>query len=143
VAVNNIYIDLPPERLWGILADPFTYDKWVVGAKDIRDADADWPRPGSKFHHTVGIGPLKLSDHTEVEGAERPRRLALRAKTRPVGTAHVVFELAAEGFGTRMTIRERPADGLPARLYNRAMDIALKGRNEETLRRLKALAESR
>jgi uncharacterized protein YndB with AHSA1/START domain len=141
VAANDIYIDLPPRRLWRILADPFTYADWVVGAKRIRDADPHWPELGSRFHHTVGFGPLTLRDHTEVEEVEPSRRLALRAKTRPMGTAHVIFELHEEGHGTRVTIRERPADGLPARLYNGLADMLLKGRNQETLRRLKVLAE--
>lgn len=142
MAVNDTYIDLSPKRLWSmVLARPETYDRWVVGAADIRDADADWPAVGSKFHHTVGFGPLRLRDETEVTASEPGERLSMRARTRPIGEAQVVLELKAEGYGTRVTMREQPAKGAMARLYNGAMDLALRGRNEETLRRLKDVAE--
>ena len=142
MAVNHTYVALSPKRLWGlVLARPETYDHWVVGCADIRHVDADWPAVGSRFHHTVGFGPLRLKDHTEVQESEPDRRLVMRAKTRPLGEARVELELTAEGSGTRVTMRERPLEGLPARLHNRVMDLALHGRNEETLRRLKELAE--
>ena len=51
------------------------------------------PAPGSRFHHTIGVGPLKLDDHTEVIAADRPRRFELRAKGRPAGTARVTLEM--------------------------------------------------
>ncbi|MBA2794287.1 MAG: SRPBCC family protein [Thermoleophilaceae bacterium] len=142
MAVNDTYIDLSPKRLWSlVLARPETYDRWVVGAADIRDADPNWPAVGSTFQHTVGFGPLRLKDHTEVVAAEPAQRLSVRAKTRPFGEAQVVLELKAEGYGTRVTMSEQPVEGVMARLYNGAMDLALRGRNEETLRRLKDVAE--
>ena len=76
-----------------MLADPDSYAYWVVGSKRIRDADASWPAPGSRFHHTVGVGPLTVDDHTESLAADRPRRLVLRANARPLGVAKVEIEL--------------------------------------------------
>ena len=40
-AENEIEIDAPPERVWEVLANPESFDDWVVGAKDVRDADDD------------------------------------------------------------------------------------------------------
>ena len=48
-----------PGDVWEVLADPGEYGYWVVGSKVIRDADANWPEPGSKFHHTIGFGPVQ------------------------------------------------------------------------------------
>ena len=56
---------VPPEAVWGALADPGGYGYWVVGSKEIRDADPGWPAPGSRFHHTIGFGPFALDDHTQ------------------------------------------------------------------------------
>ena len=50
--------------IWAALADPDSYGFWVVGSKLIRDADPTWPAPGTKFHHTIGIGPFTVNDHT-------------------------------------------------------------------------------
>ena len=85
-----------------MLADPGEYGYWVVGSKVIRDADAAWPAPGSKFHHTIGVGPLKLSDHTGCDrGASRRTGCKLRAKGRPVGTASVTMTMTPKDGGTR------------------------------------------
>ena len=131
---------VPPEAVWDVLADPAGYEYWVVGSKAIRDAEPEFPAPGSKFHHTIGYGPLTLSDHTEVLDAEPPRRLRLRAKGRPVGTATVELELIPEDGGTVVRISETP-DGVYALLaLNPAVHVLTKLRNAESLMRLEELA---
>ena len=56
MATNERYMAVPPEVVWDVLADTSGYAYWVVGSKAIRDADPAWPRPGAKFHHTIGVG---------------------------------------------------------------------------------------
>ena len=73
---------VPPEAVWAVLATPGAYGYWVVGSKYIRDADAAFPAVGTKLHHTIGVGPLTLNDHTEVLAADAPHYLKLRAKGR-------------------------------------------------------------
>jgi uncharacterized protein YndB with AHSA1/START domain len=133
-------IDAPPERVWAVLADPYTYGEWVVGSDTIRDADESWPRPGSRLHHRVGIGPFKIEDNTEVVESEPPRRLELQARTRPLGTARVTFELVAEGRRTRVRMIEEPGDLLSRLFHNPLFDRLLHHRNIETLRRLACVA---
>jgi uncharacterized protein YndB with AHSA1/START domain len=132
-----------PEAVWDVLADPASYAYWVVGSKGIRDADPDFPAPGTKFHHTVGIGPLTVRDHTEVLEAERPRRLRLRAKARPVLTATVTLELTAERGGTRVRMTENPDGPYAILALNPAWHVLTKVRNAEALLRLEELALSR
>src|SRR5918998_3148863 len=108
VALNDIYMEASPEQVFAVLEDPHSYGDWVVGSKHIRDADPDWPALESKFHHTVGWGPLEVKDHTRVKELDRPNKLLLRAKTRPFGAAHVEMRLEPEGEGSRGTMGENP-----------------------------------
>jgi uncharacterized protein YndB with AHSA1/START domain len=140
MATNERFMPVPPEAVWDALADARGFGYWVVGSSEIRDADADWPAPGSRFHHTVGAGPLKLNDHTESLEARRPRLLRMRAKARPLGTAQVTLTMTAQHGGTRVRITENP-DGLTAWLsLNPLMQLLVKGRNAESLMRLEELA---
>jgi uncharacterized protein YndB with AHSA1/START domain len=132
---------VPPQAVWDVLADPRGYAYWVVGSKLIRDADAAWPAPGSKFHHTIGVGPLKISDHTEALEAEPPHRFKLRAKGRPLGTATVTMEMAPQDGGTLVRMTETPDGAFAFMKLNPAVHVLTKLRNAESLMRLEELAE--
>ena len=140
MAVNKRYMPVPPEAVWSVLADPPAYGYWVVGSKYIRDADAAFPAVGTKLHHTIGVGPLTLKDHTEVLEAEPPRRLKLRAKGRPLGTASVELELEPGDGGTHVTIIEDPDQMWTPLKYNPLLQLAARMRNAESLMRLEELA---
>lgn len=133
-----------PQDVWDVLMDPEAYGHWVVGSSHIRDVDPDWPAPGSRFHHTVGVGPLKLPDHTEVLEIDPPRRLVLKAKARPLGTARVELDIRRAGAGAGITMVEDPGDRLSRPLLGNPVAQRLIGlRNRESLRRLRRLAEER
>src|SRR5690349_1471334 len=93
VARNRVHIRASPEEVFAVLSDAERYPEWVVGAAGIRDQDEDFPAVGSRFHHKVGSWPIGLKDHTEVLESDPPRRLALKAKARPLGTATIEIEL--------------------------------------------------
>lgn len=141
VAQNETHIDAPPERVFEILSDPDNYGYWVVGSKRIRDADASFPKPGSRFHHTVGFGPIEVDDHTSVMESRPPNLLKLKAKARPLGTAQVTMEIQSEGTGSRVTMTEDPGDTLTAFVFNPLTHLFVRGRNVESLSRLRELAE--
>ena len=143
MAKNDRFIQASPERVFEVLSDPRAYSHWVVGSKEIRDADPDWPRPGSRFHHTVGFGPFTLQDHTVSKRSEAPNLLQIRAKARPLGTALVTLELEPEGDGTRVRMQEDPGDPLTAFVFNPLTHLLVRGRNEESLKRLAYVAEKR
>lgn len=141
MARNERLMPATPERVFAVLADPDAYGHWVVGSDTIRDADDGFPAVGTRFHHRVGFGPIKVNDHTEVLAADPPRRLQLRARARPLGTAKVTLTLEARGPGhTLVTIVEDAGDPLTRLVFNPLTHLLVRGRNAESLRRLEELA---
>jgi hypothetical protein len=111
-----------------------------VGSKAIRDAEPEWPAPGAKFHHTIGVGPFTVKDHTTSLDAQVPQRLQMRAKGRPLGAARVTLELTPRDGGTLVRMTELP-DGPTAILsLNPLVHVFTKARNAESLMRLEELA---
>jgi uncharacterized protein YndB with AHSA1/START domain len=109
----------------------------------VRDADPGWPKVGSRFHHRVGVGPLKVNDHTEVLGVDPPHRLVMLARARPLGTAEVLMRLTERDGGTVVTtMTETAGDRLSRLMLNRLTDPPIRLRNAESLRRLKRIAET-
>jgi carbon monoxide dehydrogenase subunit G len=150
--VNEIEVDAPPSAVWAVLADPPTYEEWVVGNKEIRDHDPKWPTAGTEFHHKVGFGPVAVKDKTVSMEAVTPAprgtppvprgRLVMNVRAFPIGHGVVSFDLTEAGGGTRVRMEELPAGG-PIKAMWLALAPLVKVRNAETLRRLKRLSESR
>ena len=142
MARNETEIEASPEAVWTVLADPFSYEHWVVGSADIRDVEGDWPQVGATFHHTQGLPKFGLKDTTTVLEANPLRQLKLCVRARPMVIAEVELELAAAGEGTRVVMVEVPVGGVVGKLNNPAFEAGLRLRNAESLRRLKRLAEA-
>jgi uncharacterized protein YndB with AHSA1/START domain len=140
MARNQRLIPASPERVFAVLSDPATYGHWVVGSDTIRDADEGWPDVGTRFHHRVGWGPIKVNDHTEVLAVDAPNRLQLKAKARPLGTATVTLILERRGAGTLVTMIEDAGDPLTRLVFNPLTHLLVRGRNAESLKRLEQLA---
>jgi uncharacterized protein YndB with AHSA1/START domain len=143
MAINEIQTSASPEDVFAVLADPKAYGDWVVGSKYIRGADPGFPAVGTKFHHTVGFGPIEVKDHSEVVESEPPNRLVLHVKARPFGTAKVEMTMVPNDGGTLIEMREEPLDLASRLIHNKLADLVLHGRNVEALKRLKELAEGR
>jgi NAD(P)-dependent dehydrogenase (short-subunit alcohol dehydrogenase family)/uncharacterized protein YndB with AHSA1/START domain len=142
MARNRVHIDAAPEEVFAVLSDPSCYPEWVVGAAGVRDHDENFPEVGSRFHHKVGTWPLGVKDHTEVVELDPPRRIVLKAKARPLGTATIAIDLEESAGGTGLTMEERPGDRLTTLLAgNPLADTALRVRNAAALTRLKRLVE--
>src|SRR3954452_6416815 len=106
MARNRVHIEAPREQVFAVLADAERYPDWVVGAAAVEEQDDGFPAVGSRFRHRVGLRPFALSDHTEVVEVDPPRRIALKAKARPLGTAEIVIELDERAGGTDVLMRE-------------------------------------
>jgi uncharacterized protein YndB with AHSA1/START domain len=144
MATNRMTIKATPETVFGVLADGHAYERWLVGCKKIRAVDDDWPAPGSRFHHRVGIaGPLTLDDNTLSLECEQPRGLVLEARARPAGVARVEFVLEHDGAGgCVVTIHEEPVRGPAKLIHNPLLDALVSARNEKSLKQLRVLSET-
>jgi hypothetical protein len=118
-----------------VLADAQSYSLWVVGAKEIRAVEEPWPEPGSKFHHTLGMGPFTLEDSTKSLAVDEGHYLTIEARARPLGKARVEFLLTPVKEGTRLTIEETFVSPLIVRMLNPLIAPLIRRRNDKTLHR--------
>ncbi|MBB5480355.1 SRPBCC family protein [Micromonospora parathelypteridis] len=134
-------IQAPPQQVFDVLADGWSYSDWVVGTTHVRNVDDAWPRVGSQLHHKAGPWPFSLQDASTVLVSEPPHRLVLRAGLWPAGEAIVAFTLQpADGGATRVRIGEDFASGPLRWVRNKVNDLVLHLRNRETLDRLADIA---
>jgi uncharacterized protein YndB with AHSA1/START domain len=134
-------IDRPPEAVFDVLADGWSYSQWVVGASRVRDVSESWPEPGAHIHHSVGAWPLLIDDVTTVRQSHRPSIIELRVRAWPTGEGVVRITCRGEGAGTLVTMEEDATGGPLARVPRLVRDLALDRRNRESLDRLAFLVE--
>lgn len=142
-ATSSRVMDVSPEAVALVLSDPRAYDGVVVGSRRIRWFDARWPEVGSRFHHTIGFGPVTIRDHTEVVLDGLPHHLGLAVRLRPLGSAAVEFRVAPEDGGTRVEMTETPTSGVLAATWSTPVAALTRWRNDRVLARLEELAGRR
>jgi hypothetical protein len=143
MATTDITIDAPASAVYDTLMDAWTYEVWVQGTKNIRDVDAAWPAVGSRFHHSVGIGPLMTRDQTEMVRKEDNRMVELLIQIWPIGQGRVLLELDDLGGRTHITMTEEFTSGPAAWSDNPLQQAVMKLRNDWSLDKLKAIVEQR
>jgi hypothetical protein len=126
-----------------VLADGFSYADWVVGTRQVRQVDPDWPRPGSSLHFTAGLGPFSVDDKTTSRICEERSRLELEAHAMPYGSVRISIEILPWGDDTVVIIDEHPLRGPSALLENPLVELVLTIRNRRMLRKLAATVRHR
>ena len=134
-------IDAPAPDDWDALGDVRTYPDWLIGAREIRHVDEDWPAPGAAFHHTVGVGPFRISDRTRAEGIEPGRCLALEVRAWPLLRGKVTFRLMPGQAGTEVEMEEHPV-GIH-RLFAPLLSPMAMARNRASLEKLRSRVHER
>lgn len=134
---------LTATQVFDVLRDGFSYGDWVVGTRTIRSVGPAFPAEGSRLHYTVGHRPLRKDDETVVLAYRPDEELALEARAWPAGTAHIRITAEPVEGGTAVSIDEQPLRGPARLLHNPLLDLAVKARNVETLRRLEGKAAGR
>jgi hypothetical protein len=133
--------DVSPTRMWGgVVIDPETFPRWLVGAEAIRDVDDSWPAVGSRFHHRVGVGPLTLADNSEVLAIDEGAMLRLRVRARPFIAAVVTFRIVGGERTCVVTMEEEPARRIIGNAVRPVLDPMIHVRNHRSLRRLNTLS---
>jgi uncharacterized protein YndB with AHSA1/START domain len=144
MAIVERTIEAPPEAVFAVLADGWSYSDWVVGTAHIRAVDESWPQRGAKIHHKAGPWPMSLQDHTVSLECEPNRSVVMAPHLWPLGEATVRVTLAPAGAGrTRVRLEEDFHAGPLRWLRTKVNDLALHYRNRESLRRLGDLAVRR
>jgi hypothetical protein len=136
-------VEAPVDAVAAVLADPRAYDRMVPGIRQIRWFDPQWPATGSRFHQTVGYGPVAIRDRTEVLAGELPDRLEIAVGLGQAGALRVEFLLRPCVPGTRVEIVEEPRSGVIERWWFGSIEGLIRRRNAEIVRRLGALAAER
>lgn len=136
-------IAAPRERVWDVLADGWTYSQWVVGNSRMRAVDDDWPAPGSRILHSVGMWPFVIDDETLVLSCIPQRELVLLARVRPFGAARVTLALSDIPDGCRLEMSEVAVRGPMKFLPDQLQAVGVVPRNRECAWRLAGLAEHR
>ena len=136
-------LDASVADVFAVLTDPTTYPDWLLGASEIRDVDHNWPSPGAKFHHMVGVKPFVIPDSTEVIDVEPDRRLKLRVRSRPIVVAEATFELVGDGTRCVVTLTEEPAFRPLADIVRPITDPVIHARNHRSLARLAEVVRAR
>ncbi len=141
MAIVQRTVSAPPDRVFAVLADGWSYSDWVVGTVHIRDVDPSWPKPGSRLHHKAGPWPFSLQDSSTVVSMTPEQELTLKAGLWPLGQARVRIRLEPVGTtSTKVTIEEDFEAGPLLMLRNKINDLVLHRRNVESLRRLSDIA---
>ena len=134
-------VPIPPEQVFAVLADGWTYASWVVGAAHIRRVDGHWPQAGSRIHHSIGPWPVQVKDVSSVVAVEDDKLLELEAHVWPIGSAKIRLTLTpdTEG-GTEIQMAEKLVGGPLRVLPERVQAALLAPRNTESLQRLADIA---
>ena len=130
------WIPAPPERVYAVLADGWSYPLWVVGATHMRAVDDGYPAVGTRLHHSVGTWPLQLEDDTEVIESKADELIEIRAHAWPSGAARVRITVVPADGGSLVTMTERAERGPATLIPGFVQQAMLVPRNRESLARL-------
>jgi len=135
MALHNIIVRAHPKDVWEVLADPYSYQRWVMGTKRIVQADPDWPEPGSAFEYEAGFGPLKFRGRTMARGRDETSHLEIEADAK-VLAARVAISVRPWGDDSLVILEEHWIRGSYLLLENPLVDLALNIRNRVMVKHL-------
>lgn len=144
MAVIENVVDAPPDRVYAVLADGWTYGDWVVGISHVSRVEADWPSVGSALHYQVGAGLATLRATATVLSTDPPYELAFRPHLWPLGEYVVRIMLTPVDEGrTKIVFAEHLVAGPLYAVRRRPSELMLHLRGRETVRRLADFAMHR
>lgn len=103
---NNTSIGIAPERLWGFLIEPRSWEKWWPAVTFARSGDFKPLREQSTFEASLTLGRLKTTLRGEVTLLAEPRALTWTARLWGVPLRQEWY-LSKTGRGTRFIARTR------------------------------------
>jgi uncharacterized protein YndB with AHSA1/START domain len=135
VALRNVLIDAQPSEVWEVLADGYSYPRWVVGTRAVESVDPSWPAVGANLHYRAGVGRLQIGDVTTVRISEPPHHLEMEAHMRLV-TVRISVEVRSWAEQSLVIVDEHPLRGSTLVFENPLSEGLLTIRNRLMLTRL-------
>ncbi len=134
------HIDASRDDVFNAISNPTTYPEWLVGTQRIRHVDGEFPKPGTKFDHSVGpTENITADDDTKAMEVQGHRRLLLEVHIGPFH-GEVEFTLNKRGDNsTEVRMRECPIG--PFAVITPVMRPILAARNRASLHKLAQLLE--
>ena len=143
MAVNEIEIAAPPERVYDLIADAGRLGEWVTIHQHVEGEAQAELKKGAQLTQCLKLAGKRFKVRWKVVEAKRPHRLAWDGKGPVRSRARVVNELTPTKAGTRFSYTnefELPGGPL-GRMAGPVVNRATGGELEESLQRLKALLE--
>ena len=106
--VASVKIDRAPATVARIMFDPTNDIKWIDGAKKVEPFDGDATRIGVRVKRHGAFWGRAFTWTTETVSFEPDRLLILKYVEGPM-TGQAIYEIAADGAGTKVTIRNQGA----------------------------------
>lgn len=143
---REIDIAAPPERVYDVLADPDCLGEWVTIQEELEEAPSGDLKAGSTLRQRLKVAGQRFRLHWTVVEAKRPERIVWEGKG-PMGTkAKAVYEITSNGDSAThfsyLNEYELPG-GFAGKIAGRAVQAASGREADKTMKRLKALVESR
>jgi hypothetical protein len=104
----SVKIDRAPSIVARVMFDPANDTKWIDGAKKIEPFEGDATVIGSRVKRHGAFWGRAFTWTTETAAHEPDRLLTLKYVEGPM-TGEAIYELAADGAGTKVTIRNQGA----------------------------------
>lgn len=141
MALNHVLTRCSPEEVFDHLVHAEEYPRWLLGASEIRRIDDDWPAVGSNFHHTIGRGPFRIKDRSEIVAIDPPHRLELHVRVTPIVQGHVTFRVQGCEHGSSLSLQEEPALERTGDILRPVLDPPTHLRNHRSLQKLVQLMD--
>ncbi|NJD55996.1 MAG: SRPBCC family protein [Nitrospirae bacterium] len=145
---NKIEISVPPEKLWGFIADPVRIMSWNPKIRKVIPVTIGEPKAGSQYrirYHLIGGEGNYAAELMEFEAPVRCV-LHLKGGNLPTkGYIQEIYEITEKQHGCQLTqtiLTDQAGIGFFRALHARLGHLLGSGSARRYLRRLKKLAES-
>lgn len=142
MALRNVLIDAQPSDVWEVLADGYSYPRWVVGTRSVESVDPSWPAVGANLHYRAGVGPFQIADVTTIRVSDPPHHLEMEAHMRLV-TVRISVEVRPWADQALVIVDEHPLRGSSLAFENPLSEGLLTMRNRLMLTRLADVVRDR
>lgn len=143
MARNEIVVRAAPDEMFTLLLDPYVYPKCVVGTRQVRKVDTDWPRMGARIHQLLEPGRSRLATRQRSGRHDRRSTWTSRCASAPSASPASHYDSQTPAVAVAGSCWTRANRRTRSVIAWRARDAVVHAKNALSLWRLRRLAESR